>query len=62
MEYSRLKVNASHATTINKYKNLRTKLIKCDSNIYFNKECLDQKVIPAFAANISFIVTVWSKQ
>jgi hypothetical protein len=49
MEYLRLKVNASHAKITNAYKNLKTKLIECNANIYFNKQCLDQKVISAFA-------------
>jgi hypothetical protein len=49
LSISRLKVNTSQATTINKYKNLNTKLMKCNANIYFNKQCLNQKAIPAFA-------------
>jgi NADPH-dependent glutamate synthase beta subunit-like oxidoreductase len=49
MEYLRQKVNASHAKTIIAYKNLKTKLMKCNTNVYFNKQCLDQKMIPTFA-------------
>jgi hypothetical protein len=49
MEYPRLKVNASHATTIHKYKKLKTKIMKFNANICFNNKCLDHRVIPAFA-------------
>ena len=40
---------AAQAKSINLYKNLRTKLMKCCANIYFNKLCLAKKVIPNYA-------------
>jgi len=43
-----LKFIASQAKSINRYKNLRTKLAKCCANIYFNKQCLIKKVIPKY--------------
>ena len=49
MEHLKVKVNASQATSIYKYKNLRQKLLKCNANIHFNKQCLGQKVIPTYA-------------
>jgi len=30
---------ASHAGTINQYKNLKRKVLKCHANIYFNQRC-----------------------
>jgi hypothetical protein len=38
---------AIQAIIIHKYRSLRTKLMKCNANIYFNKQCLNHKVIPA---------------
>ena len=43
------KVLASQAKTINRYKNLRTKVAKCCANIYCNKPCLSKKVNPKYA-------------
>jgi hypothetical protein len=40
---------ASQARSINQYKNLRTKVMKCCANIYFNRECLIKKIIPNYA-------------
>jgi hypothetical protein len=37
---------ASQARSINQYKNLRTKVMKCCANIYFNQQCLVKKIIP----------------
>jgi len=44
-----VKLIASHAKTIYFYKNTRSKLLKCCTNIYFNKQCLVKKVIPKYA-------------
>jgi hypothetical protein len=49
MEHPKVKVNASQAISIHKHKNLRLKLLKYNANIYFNKQCLSQKVIPTYA-------------
>jgi len=43
------KLLASQAQSINQYKNLRTKVAKCCANIYFNKRCLYNNVIPKYA-------------
>ena len=40
---------ASQAKAINQFKNLRTKVAKCSANIYFNQQCLHNKVIPKYA-------------
>jgi hypothetical protein len=42
----KVKFIASQARTVNLYKNLRSKLLKCCANIYFNKKCLQKKIIP----------------
>jgi len=43
------KLLASRAQNINQYKNLRTKVAKCCANIYFNKQCIKNKVVPKYA-------------
>ena len=40
---------AGQASSINQYKNTRSKLLKCCANIYFNKQCLAKKIIPNYA-------------
>jgi len=40
---------ASQAKSINLHKNLRTKVMKCSANIYFNRQCLIKKVTPKYA-------------
>jgi len=40
---------AGQASSINRYKNTRSKLLKCCANIYFNKQCLAKKIIPNYA-------------
>jgi hypothetical protein len=53
MQNPRIKiVNANLAYSINKYKNIKRKLLTCNANIYFNKMCLTQKITPKYA-NIS---------
>jgi hypothetical protein len=37
---SAIKFAARQASSINVYKNLRSKTLKCNANIYFNKQCL----------------------
>ena len=37
------------AMTVIHYKNVRTKVLKCCANIYFNWQCLIKKVIPKYA-------------
>jgi len=44
-----IKILASQAHSINLHKNLRTKVMKCCANIYSNRQCLNNKVIPKYA-------------
>jgi mannitol/fructose-specific phosphotransferase system IIA component (Ntr-type) len=44
-----IKFVASQARTINQYKNIRTEVLKCCANIYFNKQCLVKKIVPNYA-------------
>jgi hypothetical protein len=39
-------IPADQAQLINKYKNMERKLFKCNSSIYFNKQCMNRNVIP----------------
>jgi len=39
---------AGQASSINQYKNTRSKLLKCCANIYFNTQCLAKKIIPNY--------------
>jgi hypothetical protein len=40
---------ASQASSITQYKNTKTKLMKCCTNIYFNRQCLIKKITPKYA-------------
>ena len=42
-------VKSSQAHSVNTYKKLRTKVMKCCANIYFNRQCFNKKVIPIYA-------------
>jgi hypothetical protein len=44
-----IKLTACQAYSINLYRNIRTKIVKCCANIYFNQQCLIRKVIPNYA-------------
>jgi hypothetical protein len=44
-----IKFIASQALSIYKYKNIRTKLLKCCANISFNKQCLHHDITPNYA-------------
>jgi hypothetical protein len=44
-----IKIIARQAYSINVYKNIRTKIMKCGANIYFNQQCLIRKIIPKYA-------------
>jgi len=48
-------VNASRGS-IQKYVSLKTKLYKCNANIYFNKQCLKRQLTPSYA-NIKVLNT-----
>jgi hypothetical protein len=49
MEPHTVKVLASQAYSINKYKNIKLKLLQCNANIHFNKQCLQNNVIQKYA-------------
>jgi len=40
---------SSQARSIIQYKNLKTEVMKCFANIYFNWQCLIKKIIPNYA-------------
>ena len=42
-------VIASQANRIHHYKNVRRKILKCCADIYFNKQCIKQNLIPNYA-------------
>jgi len=44
-----IKFTVSQAKSINQYKNLRTKIMKCCANIYFNRQCLKKEIDPKYA-------------
>jgi len=46
---SKIRLIASQAHSFNIYKNQKLKLLVCSANIYFNKQCLVQNLIPAYA-------------
>ena len=41
-------VPASQARYINRYKNIKRKLLECCANLYFNKQCLKYDLIPKY--------------
>jgi len=43
-----IKFIVGQTSSINRYKNTRSKLLKC-ANIYFNRQCLAKKIIPNYA-------------
>ena len=49
MEYTNIKIHASQAKTIHNYKSLKLKVLNCNANIYFNKQCLNKNIIPTYA-------------
>jgi hypothetical protein len=42
-------VNANLAYSINKYKNIKRKILICNANVYFNKSCLMHKITAKYA-------------
>jgi hypothetical protein len=55
-EYN-IKLHACQAFINFKYKNLKAKLVNCNANIYFNRQCLDKHIIPNYAKNIKIPYT-----
>jgi hypothetical protein len=39
-------VNASYAFYVNKYMNIKLKLLNCNASIYFNRTCLELNLTP----------------
>ena len=57
-----IKCVACQAYSINEYRNIRTKIMKCSANIYFNQQWLIRKVIPNYAKNLrSYILSLHHK-
>ena len=44
-----VKFIASQARTIFQYKTTRIKVLKCCANVYYNKQCLNKKIVPRYA-------------
>ena len=51
METTKFKFIASQARSIYHYhyKKLKIKVLKCNADIYFNKQCLAKKIVPNYA-------------
>jgi hypothetical protein len=56
MASAKFKFVAGQARTIHQYKNTRTKILKCNADIYFNRQSLAKKVTPNYA-NIKIPIT-----
>jgi hypothetical protein len=44
-----IKFIASQAKQIYRYKSLKTKILKCNANVFFNKQCLNKNLTPKYA-------------
>jgi len=44
-----VKFVASQAKSMHRYKSLRYKILKCNANIYFNRQCLTKNLTPKYA-------------
>jgi hypothetical protein len=53
---AKIKFIGSQAKSIYHYKRLRSKLLKCNANISFNKHCLSRNITPKYA-NIKVPIT-----
>ena len=42
-------VSASQTCSINQYRNLRNKVLRCCANIYFNHQCPKRNLTPNYA-------------
>jgi len=50
------KFATSQARSIHQYKNLKIKVLKCNADIFFNRQCLTEKIIPNYA-NLNVPIT-----
>ena len=41
-------INASRSL-IHEYENLKRKLVNCNANIYFNRQCYEKRLVPNYA-------------
>jgi hypothetical protein len=48
MEPLKLKFNARQAIATHTYKNLEMKVMNCNANIYFDRQCLNKKIVPSY--------------
>jgi hypothetical protein len=48
MEPLKLKFNARQAIANHTYKNLKMKVMNCNANIHFNRQCLNKKIVPSY--------------
>jgi len=46
---SQLKIVNASQGHIHEYENTKRKLYRCNTSIYFNKQCLQKKLIPSYA-------------
>jgi len=53
----KLKLKASQARSVYQYKKLRIKVLNCNADIFFNKQCLTKKIIPNYG-NIKVPITL----
>jgi hypothetical protein len=53
-------VNTNLAYSINKYKNIKRKLLTCNADKHFNRTCLAQKITPKYA-NINIKTSKYSE-
>ena len=44
-----IKFLASQAKSIYHYKSIRSKILKCNADIFFNKQCLAKNITPEYA-------------
>jgi len=51
-----IKFLASQAKPFTQYKSLRFKILKCNADIFFNRQCLAKNMIPKYA-NVKVPVT-----
>jgi len=49
METIQFTFQANQARSIYQYKKWKIKVLKCNADIFFNKQCLAKKIIPNYA-------------
>jgi len=46
---NKLKIINANYGAIHQYINIKTKLLSCNADIYFNRQCIHKRVIPTYA-------------